>query len=591
MMPVINDGMLAISSSLAASIIVKATFTLALGLTGVWLARKRRAAARHALLAAIFGVILLLPIGAVVMPALQFSVPVEVESGAAPPFLATALEAGPSAVTMEATPRVPLVALQASKHSYRDLLIAGWAAGAALFLLPVVIGLWQIRSVRRSALPWGRGQSVVAALALDAGIHRRVEVLLHEELPGPMTCGVVHPVIILPCDAENWNREDLNRAMVHELEHIRRGDSLSRFLARVASAVYWFHPLVWIAWRKLVLEAERSCDDAVLGQSEATAYADQLVGLAKRLSTTQRSPLLAMANRADLAARIGALLDSRQRRGRAGTLSLALGSAAAAALVLVMSPLMVVAAPQSQPPKQTNTPHDAQAQSPLLAQAQVPAQAQAQPRAPGPAQVLPAPTPAASDRLLAMFFDLNSVDAETVARFRDSAMKFLENQATSADRISVITYDSKLNVLQDFTSNHGAVLAALRTIMPADAGNNGAGNGIAGPEFDIFTADRRLAAIEQVVKLLGAVPEKKAMLYFSTGATRNGIDNQAQLQATINAAIRGKTSPFSPSMREEFCTTRHNSAPSACGGDYILAVLLADPLWKYGVWKYGIDGD
>jgi uncharacterized protein (TIGR03435 family) len=110
--------------------------------------------------------------------------------------------------------------------------------------------------------------------------------------------------------------------------------------------LYWFHPLAWIAWRKLVLEAERSCDDAVLRRSEATAYADQLVRLAKRLPTAQRSPLLAMASRSDLSARVGAVLDSRQNRGRAGTFSVALACAAAAVLVTTISPLMLVAAPQ-----------------------------------------------------------------------------------------------------------------------------------------------------------------------------------------------------------------------------------------------------
>ena len=106
-------------------------------------------------------------------------------------------------------------------------------------------------------------------------------MLLHEALPGPMTCGVLHPAIVLPPDAQIWDQEDLNRAIVHELEHVRRGDWVSHCLARAVCAVYWFHPLVWIAWRQLALEAERSCDDAVLGRSEATAYADQLVGLAQ----------------------------------------------------------------------------------------------------------------------------------------------------------------------------------------------------------------------------------------------------------------------------------------------------------------------
>ena len=57
------------------------------------------------------------------------------------------------------------------------------------------------------------------------------------------------------------------------------------------------------------VEAERACDDAVLGQSEATAYADQLVGLARQMSSSAKASFLAMASRADLSTRVGAVLD------------------------------------------------------------------------------------------------------------------------------------------------------------------------------------------------------------------------------------------------------------------------------------------
>jgi beta-lactamase regulating signal transducer with metallopeptidase domain len=117
------------------------------------------------------------------------------------------------------------------------------------------MGLWQVRSLRRSALSWVRA---------EARVHGRVEVLLNEALPGPMTCGFLNPAIVFPLDAQTWAREDLQRAIMHELEHVRRGDRLIHCLARVACAMYWFHPLVWIAWRQLTLEAERSCDEAVL---------------------------------------------------------------------------------------------------------------------------------------------------------------------------------------------------------------------------------------------------------------------------------------------------------------------------------------
>jgi bla regulator protein blaR1 len=350
MMPVFNGVMIAVSSSLAASIVAKATVTMALGLIAVWLARGGCAAVRHVLLAAVFGVMLLLPIAAVVMPPLHVAVPVVAESRAERFPLVMNIAANPDVRTAGAGTRVAPAARHVSKLSLSNLLLAAWAAGAALFLLPVMIGLLQIRSLRRTGLPWRRGQLVVQTLALDAGIHRRVKVLLHEALPGPMTCGVRRPVIVLPRDAENWSLADLNSAIRHELEHVRRGDSVTGCLARIVGAVYWFHPMVWVAWRRLVLEAERSCDDAVLRYSEATAYADQLVRLARRLSAAQKSPLLAMANRADLATRVGAVLNGRQRRGRIGKFSVTLAGIAAVMLVLWLSPLRLIAAPQEARP-------------------------------------------------------------------------------------------------------------------------------------------------------------------------------------------------------------------------------------------------
>ena len=159
----------------------------------------------------------------------------------------------------------------------------------------------------------------------------------------------MRPAIVLPRDAENWNTEDLNRAIVHELEHVRRGDSVTRCLARVMCAVYWFHPLVWIAWRKLVLEAERSCDDAVLGTRRQppmpTNWSSSPSGC--QWPTDRRSwrwrtvPIWRRAS--------ARLLDSRQRRGRAGILPLALTCTVAAVLVIAMSPLTLVAAPQAAP--------------------------------------------------------------------------------------------------------------------------------------------------------------------------------------------------------------------------------------------------
>ncbi len=345
MMPAINGIVLAVSSSLAASILAKATIAMALGLTVTWMAYRSRAAVRHTLLAAIFGALLVLPIASLLAPPVLIAVRAAVQQRVVP------ARAAVTETQSSIAPRLPETsAPRPARVSASTLLLAAWLAGRCLCLLPAGMGLWQVRRLRRSALPWGRGQSIMASLAFEAGIRRRVDLLLNAAVPGPMTCGVLHPAIVLPQDAERWDDEELIRALVHELEHVRRVDWVSLCLARAVCAVYWFHPLVWIVWRKLALEAERSCDDAVLGRSEATAYADQLVGLARQLSATSKSPILAMANRADLAKRVGAVLDGRQQRGRAGRRSVALACVVAALLVLGLSPLKVVAAPQDAAP-------------------------------------------------------------------------------------------------------------------------------------------------------------------------------------------------------------------------------------------------
>jgi uncharacterized protein (TIGR03435 family) len=345
MTQIIDGVLLLLSSSLAASILGKATLIATLGLIGAWLTRRSPAAVRHAVLAASLAVLLALPVASILIAPVRISLPASTQEWAPPSLFPAPMDAAQPAAAMDASVVAASAAQRWRGLSPSAVLLAVWIAGVAFFLLRMIFGLQQVRALRRFGLPWREGQSIVNQLALDAGIHRNVEVLLHESLSVPVTCGFVRPAIVLPPDTQAWEAEDLNRAIVHELEHVRRFDWTSHCLARIARAVYWFHPLVWVAWRQFALEAERSCDDAVLARSEATAYADQLVGLARRLSAAQESPALAMANRSDLSARVGSVLDGRRARGRAGALLVAVSCAVAVAIVLTVSPLRMVAAP------------------------------------------------------------------------------------------------------------------------------------------------------------------------------------------------------------------------------------------------------
>src|SRR5579872_1536730 len=231
------DALLLAAGSPAALLIAKATVAAAIGLIAVRLARASRAALRHALLASTFGVLLLLPAAAVIAPPLRIAMPAAAPALSAPAVAATialAPAAGPTTAAIFPASYSP------------PIWLAAWIAAAALFLLPVLAGLYQVRILRRSARPWPHGQALLENLS---GTRPAVAVLLHPDLSGPMTCGLLHPAIVLSQDAETWDEDNLTRALLHELEHVRRRDWITHCLARAICAAYWFHPLVWIAWR------------------------------------------------------------------------------------------------------------------------------------------------------------------------------------------------------------------------------------------------------------------------------------------------------------------------------------------------------
>ena len=324
----LGEAAVLLSRSIELSLLAKATIILIAALVVTRLLRTARASVRHLVVATSFAALVVLPIWLAFAPSMTLDVPVAASAPPARPTVTPGLAVAPPSAAPELSgPR------NWPRLSAAEALRIVWLAGAIVFLFPVAAVLWRLSTIRRTGLPVAWGRDEISRLAIERGVHRPVELLEHEAVPGPMTFGITRPVIVLPLDAREWDRAELRCALMHELEHIKRGDWVMQILARVVSAGYWFHPLVWSAWRRLCLEAERACDDAVVISEERTDYAEQLVTLAQRMSATPVQPLLGMANRSDLSTRVTAVLDDRLHRGRAGFV-LAAGTVAAAALVV-----------------------------------------------------------------------------------------------------------------------------------------------------------------------------------------------------------------------------------------------------------------
>jgi VWFA-related protein len=158
-------------------------------------------------------------------------------------------------------------------------------------------------------------------------------------------------------------------------------------------------------------------------------------------------------------------------------------------------------------------------------------------------------------RLLALYFDMTAMQPADQSRALIAAQKFIRTQMTAADRVAILRYSGGgVDVLQDFTDDHARLLSIVETMIVGEGQGYGASSddaitsdagaafGQDDSEFNIFNTDRQLAALQTAAKMLGQLNEKKSLIYFAGGLNLHGIDNQAQLHATIDSAIRAGVS-------------------------------------------------
>jgi VWFA-related protein len=164
-------------------------------------------------------------------------------------------------------------------------------------------------------------------------------------------------------------------------------------------------------------------------------------------------------------------------------------------------------------------------------------------------------------RLLVLFFDLSALKAEDQVHAFEAAEKFIKEQMTPADLVSIMSFSSTLRVNQEFTSDRDQLIATLKKFHVGEASeladmantdvddSDTAAFALDETEFNIFNTDQKLSALESAARSLSALPEKKALVYFSSGVGRTGTDNESQLRATINAAVRSNVSFYPIDVR------------------------------------------
>ena len=180
----------------------------------------------------------------------------------------------------------------------------------------------------------------------------------------------------------------------------------------------------------------------------------------------------------------------------------------------------------------------------------------------GKAVVVTSPEELRNHRLIVMFFDLTSMQAEDLDRAVDAAQDFLRDKMQPADLVALVSLGDTLKVDQDFTANKNALFHKVAVY------NGSEGEGFAEgatsssnqaedttgytadeSEYNDLNTDRELFALRAVAQSLEKITEKKSLLYFSGGISRDGIENQASLRAAINAAVRSNLAIYSVDTR------------------------------------------
>jgi len=178
------------------------------------------------------------------------------------------------------------------------------------------------------------------------------------------------------------------------------------------------------------------------------------------------------------------------------------------------------------------------------------------------AVVVAKPEELRNHRLIVMFFDLTSMQPEDLERSVDAAQAFLTTKMQPADLVALVSLGDTLNVDQDFTADKNALISEV------GAYNGTEGRGFAQgatsntnqvedttaytpdeSEYNDLNTDRELFAVRSISQSLAKINEKKSLLYFSGGISRDGIENEASLRSAINAAVRADLAIYSVDTR------------------------------------------
>jgi beta-lactamase regulating signal transducer with metallopeptidase domain len=195
-----------------------------------------------------------------------------------------------------------------------------WTSAVAFGLIWTIIGTaalyWQSKQALPVMVPWI--QALLDRCHSSVGIKHPIKLRMSDAFAGPTLIAIGKPVIIVP----SWcliqlSPQELKQVFLHEMLHYARRDHFTVLLVQFSKIIFFFHPLIWYAGKRISIEAERACDAAVIRVSrKPESYASSLLKVAEgALGVSRWRGVLEMAKSASLTAlRIRDVLSGAESR-------------------------------------------------------------------------------------------------------------------------------------------------------------------------------------------------------------------------------------------------------------------------------------
>lgn len=346
-------------------LLLKATLLLGIAFGAVRWERTSPAVRRHGVWSVLFVALLALPLLALSLPVIQIPVPGLQQDGviaqqvdfATPrtrsdkasgdkPGLDRSRRAPRLSVTENDAGSLPAIDVsdpevhEADRPRMRvaQLIFVLWLAGVSAALFALVRSLFRVRRLVATGhrLEHARWKRAAERIARQLALHSEPRLVVSSSVTTPMAGIIGQPTVFLPTDAVSWDDDRRDVVLTHEMTHLARKDPLRILAARIACALYWFHPLMWLAARRSTADCEQACDESVLALGiRPSVYARVLLDFAHQ-ATPVPSVALPIVRRHRLENRVMTILSSSSAPRRT-TSPYRTASAALGSTVLILS--------------------------------------------------------------------------------------------------------------------------------------------------------------------------------------------------------------------------------------------------------------